>query len=59
MGPMASDTYLTSMGGEALVLWRLHVPGEGDARAVRQDWVHGLVKTFLEAKKKGYMIEGL
>ena len=36
-----------------MVLWRLVVPGKGDAREVRQEWVGEWRCTLLEAKGRG------
>lgn len=33
--------HLVSMGGKALVLWRLDAPEKEDARGVRQEWMGG------------------
>ena len=42
-GPMAPAAYVAEKGhqwkGRPLILWRIDDPGQGNARAVRQEWV--------------------
>jgi hypothetical protein len=49
---MVPDTYVAEGGliWHQLVLWRFDAPAEGDARAVRQEWVVGWKSILIEEK---------
>jgi hypothetical protein len=43
--------------GKLLVLWRLHNPGWGSARVLRQEWVGRLGSTLIEAGERRTRME--